>query len=53
MTKEGSTKIIIFMTPEARVLELGRDHISNIMKIDNFFKKPPSILPGKEQTNYV
>ena len=29
MTKEGSTKIVNFMTPGARVLMLGRDHISH------------------------
>ena len=29
MTKEGSTKILDFMTPGAGVLMLGRGHISN------------------------
>ena len=29
MTKEGSTKIMNFMTPVAGVLMLGRSHISN------------------------
>ena len=32
MTKEGSTKIINFMTPGAGVLMLGRGHISHIVK---------------------
>ena len=31
MTKEGSTKIINFMTPGAGVLVLGRGHISHII----------------------
>ena len=29
MTKEGSTKIVNFMTPRAGVLMLGRGHISH------------------------
>ena len=29
MTKEGSTKIVNFMTPGAGVLMLGRGHISH------------------------
>ena len=29
MTKEGSTKIVIFMTPGAGVLMLGRGHINS------------------------
>ena len=33
MTKEGSTKIVNFMTPGAGVLVLGRGHISHIVKI--------------------
>ena len=38
MTKEGSTKIVNFMTPGAGVLVLGRGHISHIMKMHYFFK---------------
>ena len=38
MTKEGSTKIVTFMTPEAGVLVLGRGHISHIVKLHYFFK---------------
>ena len=38
MTKEGSTKIVNFMTPGAGVLALGRGHISHIVKIHYFFK---------------
>ena len=38
MTKEGSTKIVNFMTPEAGVLVLGRGHISHIAKIHYSFK---------------
>ena len=33
MTKEGSTKIVNFMTPGAGVLVLGHGHISHIVKI--------------------
>ena len=33
MTKEGSTKIINFMTPWAGVLMLGRGHISHIVNL--------------------
>ena len=38
MTKEGSTKIVTFMTPGAGVLMLGCDHISHIVKMHYFFK---------------
>ena len=38
MTKEGSTKIVNFMTPGAGVLVLGRGHISDIVKMHYFFK---------------
>ena len=38
MTKEGSTKIVTFMTPWAGVLVLGRGHISHIVKMHYFFK---------------
>ena len=37
MTKEGSTKIVNFMTTGAGVLVLGRAHISHIVKIHYFF----------------
>ena len=37
-TKEGSTKIVNFMTPGAGVLVLGRGHISHIVKMHHFFK---------------
>ena len=37
MTKEGSTKIINFMTPGAGVLVLGRGHISHIVKMHYSF----------------
>ena len=33
MTKEGSTKIVNFMTPGAGILMLGRDHISYILNM--------------------
>ena len=38
MTKEGSTKIVNFMTPRAGVLMLGCGHISHIVKMHYFFK---------------
>ena len=38
MTKEGSTKIVNFMTPGAGVPVLGRGHISNVVKMHYFFK---------------
>ena len=38
MTKEGSTKIVTFMTPWAGVLAIECGHISDIVKIDYFFK---------------
>ena len=38
MTKEGSTKIVNFMTPGAGVLVLGRGHIRHIVKMHSFFK---------------
>ena len=39
MTKEGSTKIVNFMTPEAGVLVVECGHISYIMKMHYFFQK--------------
>ena len=38
MTKEGSTKIVNFMTPGAGVLVLGHGHKSLIVKMHYFFK---------------
>ena len=38
MTKEGSTKIVNFMTPGAGVLVLGRGHISHYENALYFFK---------------
>ena len=38
ITKERSTKIVNFMTPWAGVLELGRGHISHVVKMHYFFK---------------
>ena len=37
MTKEGSTKIVNFMTPGAGVLVLGRGYISYIVKMHYSF----------------
>ena len=38
MTKEGSTKIVNFMTLVVGVLVLGRGHISHRVKMHYFFK---------------
>ena len=38
MNKEGSTKIVNFMTPGVGVLVLGRGHISHIVKMNYFFE---------------
>ena len=44
MTKEGSIKIINFMTPGGGVLVLGCDHISYIVKMHYFYKNSFSLL---------
>ena len=54
MTKEGSTKIVTFMTPGAGVLVLGHGHISHIVKMLYFFKN--ILLYSQEyirQTMYI
>ena len=38
MTKEGSSKIVNFMTPRVGVLVLGRGHINHGVKMHYFFK---------------
>ena len=38
IAKEGSTKIVNFMTPGSGVLLLGRGHISHIVKMHYSFK---------------
>ena len=40
MTREGSTKIVNFMTPREGVLVLGCGHISHKVKVHYFFKSP-------------
>ena len=50
INKEGSTKIVTFMTPGAGVLLLGCGHLSHIVKMYYFFK---NLLPVIDQTNYV
>ena len=45
MTREGSTKVVHFMTPGAGVLVQGRGQISHIVKMLYFFK---NILPSIE-----
>ena len=39
MTKEGSTKIVTFMTPGAGVLAIGCGHISHIVKMHYLGKR--------------
>ena len=51
MNKEGSTKIVTFMTPGAGVLAIGCCHISQIVKMHYFFFKSSSLLPCIYQTN--
>ena len=53
MNKEGSTKIVHFMTPGAGVLMLGCGHISQIVKMHFFFKNLSSLLPVIDRTSYV
>ena len=38
ITKEGSTKIVYFITPGAGVLVQGHGHITHIVKMPYFFK---------------
>ena len=55
ITKEGSAKIVTFMTPWARVLALvcGHLYVSRIVKIHYFPLNSSSLLPGIDQTNLV
>ena len=50
MTKEGSIKIVNFMTHGAGVLVLGPGHISHKVKMHYFFKNL-ILLPGIDQKN--
>ena len=54
MTKEGSTKIVNFMTPGAKVLVLGYGHESHIVKI-HYFNKNFLLYLGAQikQTKYI
>ena len=51
MTKEGSTKIVTFMTPRAGVLMQGCDLMS--YSENALFSLKSSLLPCKDQTSYV
>ena len=53
MAKEGSTKTLNFMTPDAGVLVQGCGHISHKVKMHYFLfhKKSSSLHPGIHQTN--
>ena len=54
MTKEGSGKIVTFMTPGPGVLALGRDHISHIVKMHYSYKNLLLYSKSKiRQTMYV
>ena len=50
MSKEGSTKIVDFMTPGAVVLVIRCGHIRHIVKMHYFFK---NLLPYIRQTKYI
>ena len=49
MTKEGSTKIVTFMTPGAGVLVLARGNISHIVKLHYFFKYSQAVIEGPKE----
>ena len=51
MIKDGSTKIVNFMTPVAGVLVLGHGHLIQMMKMHFFFKNF-SLLLGIDQINW-
>ena len=51
MTKEGSIKIVNFMTPGAGVLALGCGYISHIVKMHYFFKD--FLLYSQAQTRQI
>ena len=51
ITKEGSTKIVNFMTPGPRILVLGHGNDSHIEKMHCFYKNSSSLLQGKDQPN--
>ena len=54
ITKEGSTKIVNFMTPRAGVLMLGRGHFNPVVKMHYFFKNLLLYSQAEiRQTNYV
>ena len=53
MTKEGSTKIVTFMTPGSEVLVLGCGHISHIVKMHYFFKNRQYSQTWIRQTNHI
>ena len=53
MTKEGSTKIVTFMTPGSEVLVLGCSHISHIVKMHYFFKNRQYFQTWIRQTNHI
>ena len=54
MTKEGSTKIVTFITPGTEVLVLGCGHLSCIVKMHYFFKILLLYSQAKiRQTKYV
>ena len=52
-TKEGSTKIVNFMTPSAGVLGLGCDHISHIVKMHYSLKNLLYSQAWIRQTKYI
>ena len=54
MTKEGSTKIVSFMTPGAGILVIGCGHLSHIVKMHYFLKNILLYYQAYiRQTNYI
>ena len=51
ITKEGSTKIVNFLTPRAGILVLGCGHIIYTVKMHYFVKESSSFHSGIDQTN--
>ena len=53
MIKEGSTKMVNFMTPRAKILVLGRGHVSHMVKMQYFFRNLLYSLVWIRQTKYI
>ena len=51
MTKQGSTKIVNFMTTGAGKFVLGRGNAYQIVKMHDLFNISSSLLQGMDKTN--